>query len=154
MQSDRTRSPPPYVTWLGYGGLLPFVGLALVLAVSASNASLASRALLGYGAVILSFVGALHWGIAMSASGIDATWRRRAFVWSVIPALMAWSATLLGGSTGSLILVLGFVLHLTQDHRLAGPAHLPEWYLPLRLRLTVVASLCLLVNAGYGVIQR
>jgi hypothetical protein len=57
----------------------------------------------------------------------------------------------LAGSAASLILVLGFVLHLVQDRRLAGPAELPGWYLPLRWRLTVVAGLCLLANAWYGV---
>jgi hypothetical protein len=77
--------------------------------------------------------------------------RRRAFVWSVVPALMAWPATVLAGSAASLILVLGFALHLVQDRRLAGPAELPTWYLPLRWRLTVVAILCLLASAWYGV---
>jgi hypothetical protein len=39
-------------------------------------------------------------------------------------------------------------VHLSQDHRLAEPARLPAWYLPLRWRLTVVASLCLLAHAA------
>jgi hypothetical protein len=32
-----------------------------------------------------------------------------------------------------------------------GPAELPTWYLPLRWRLAVVASLCLLADARHGV---
>lgn len=149
--SDLRGDLPTHVAWLGYGGLLPFIGLLILTVVEPDRAPAWSDALVGYGAVILSFVGALHWGFAMSAPGLGPTQRRRAFVWSVVPALLAWPATVLAGSAASLILVLGFVLHLVQDRRLAGPAELPGWYLPLRWRLTVVAGLCLLANAWYGV---
>lgn len=148
---DPNRELPAHVAWLGYGGLLPFIGLAVLVAVDVRRAPLWSDALVGYGAVILSFVGALHWGFAMSARALEPALRRRAFVWSVVPALLAWPATVLGGSAASLILVSGFVVHLAQDCRLAGPAELPAWYLPLRWRLTAIASLGLLVNAWYGV---
>lgn len=143
------EKPPPHVAWLGYGGLLPFVAGAILVGVDPRHARLWSDALVGYGAVILSFVGALHWGFAMTAAGLAAAERRRAFVWSVMPALLAWSATLLAASPGSLLLVLGFAVHLGQDHRLAGAAQLPTWYLPLRWRLTVVASLGLLAHAWF-----
>jgi hypothetical protein len=135
------------VAWLGYGGLAPFVGLALLAAADGPHAALWSRALVGYGAVILAFVGALHWGFAMSAPALDAAGRTRAFAWSVVPALLAWPATVLGTGTASLVLVAGLALHLAQDHRLARRAALPAWYLPMRWRLTVVASVCLLALA-------
>ena len=149
--SDLQRDLPTHVAWLGYGGLLPFVGLSILTVADPHRAPAWSDALVGYGAVILSFVGALHWGFAMSAARLDTTQRRQAFVWSVVPALMAWPATVLAGSAASLILVLGFALHLAQDRRLAGPAELPTWYLPLRWRLTIVAIVCLLANAWYGI---
>lgn len=144
------REPPSYVAWLGYGGLLPFIGLAVLIWADAQRAAAWSEGLLGYGVVVLSFVGALHWGVAMSTSGLDPRLRRETFIWSVVPALLAWSATFLVGGAASVILVLGFVLHLVQDRRLAGTAELPAWYLPLRWRLTVVASICLLSNVWYG----
>jgi hypothetical protein len=147
-RADPAAGCPAHVSWLGYGGLVPFVGLAILLLADAPRAATWAAALLGYGAVILSFVGALHWGFAMTADGLDPARRRRAFVWSVVPALLAWPATVIGGSAASLILVAGFALHLAEDRRLAGPAGLPAWYLPLRWRLTLVASLCLLVHAA------
>ena len=55
---------PTSVAWLGYGGLLPFVALAGI-GWWAPGTPLWGTALLAYGAVILSFVGALHWGFAM-----------------------------------------------------------------------------------------
>ena len=102
---------------------------------------------LAYGAVILSFVGALHWGFAMAQSGLSTAERTRCFVWSVVPSLMAWPATLLPPAGGAALLVTGFVAHLVQDHRLAARTSLPAWYLPLRWRLTTTACVCLAVGA-------
>ena len=141
---------PRHVAWLGYGGLLPFIGLAALAGIDPHHDVVWSDALVGYGAVILSFIGALHWGVAMSAPGLDAVVRRRAFVWSIVPALLAWPASLLAGSVAPLLLVLGFVVHFVMDKRLAGMAELPSWYLPLRWRLTLVACLCLMLNAWQG----
>jgi hypothetical protein len=70
-------------------------------------------ALVNYGAVILSFVGALHWGFAMTVQDMSAEQGRDRFIWSVIPALIAWIATLLLMPLGCLLLVIGFVVHLT-----------------------------------------
>ena len=149
----RDPAPPLHVASLGYGGLLPFIVLAVLMAVDGPRAPRWSDALVGYGAVILSFVGALHWGFAMTVPALAAAaapdWRRRAFVWSVVPALMAWPATFLVGGLASVLLLVGFAAHLVQDIRLAGPAGLLAWYLPLRWRLTVVACACLLVDAAY-----
>ena len=53
---------PATVAWLGYGGLLPFVFLATAIFIDPDHAPLWGDALTAYGAIILSFVGALHWG--------------------------------------------------------------------------------------------
>ena len=138
---------PGSVARLGYGGLLPFLGTALAIFVDPHHADLWSDALMAYGAVILSFVGALHWGFAMNLPGLDAGARKACFIWSTVPALMAWPATLLVPLDAGLLLVTGFLLHYWQDRRLAARASLPGWYLPLRLRLTGVACASLLVGA-------
>ena len=138
---------PKRVALLGYGGLLPFIGLALGSVVDHHHALLWGDALHAYGAVILSFVGALHWGFAMLASDLDDAERDARYLWSVIPALLAWPALLLSGPLVSGLLVLGFVLHYWQDRRLAKCCVLPPWYLPLHGRLTGVACLCLIVSA-------
>lgn len=134
---------PPAVAWLGYGGLLPFLALTLASAGDVHHRLVWSEVLVGYGAVILSFVGALHWAFAMLGNGLDAATRRATYLWSVVPALLAWPATWLATSTACIVLGLGFVAHLLQDRRLARSLELPAWYLPLRCRLTVVATLAL-----------
>lgn len=140
-------SPPRHVALLGYGGLLPFIGLALLILGFSEHRLLWATALVTYGAVILSFVGALHWGFAMTAQGMSIEQRRDRFIWSIIPALIAWAATLLPLSWGCLLLVVGFVVHVWQDRQLLQVVSLPAWYLPMRLRLTSVASVCLLLGA-------
>lgn len=140
-------SPPTVVGWLGYGGLIPFAALAAASVVSPKHLAWWSPALLSYGAVILSFVGALHWGFAMGLRELPAAQRSALFAWSVVPSLLAWPALLVGGAVGSALLIAGFAAHFVQDLRLAGKAALPAWYLPLRLRLTVTACACLAVGA-------
>lgn len=142
---------PPIVNWLGYGGLLPFVALAVALWVgnsdSNSNSSLWREALVSYGAVILSFVGALHWGFAMTQVDMTTHQRTHCFVWSVVPALMAWVALLMTPKYAISLLVTGFLIHFWQDRHLVKVVDLPAWYLPLRLKLTFVACAALL--SGY-----
>lgn len=140
-------SLPRHVCLLGYGGLLPFMGLALLIPFSLDYRPLFALALVNYGAVILGFVGALHWGFAMTVQDMTAEQGRDRFIWSVIPALIAWIATLLPMPLGCLLLVIGFVVHYRQDTQLSGVMSLPAWYLPMRLRLTLVASVCLLLAA-------
>jgi Protein of unknown function (DUF3429) len=135
---------PHVVRWLGYGGLLPFVALAAAVWFDGSHSSLWRDALLAYGAVILSFIGALHWGFAMSQSDMATDQRTRSFIWSVVPSLLAWMALLMTPKYAAILLVAGFLIHFWQDKRLVLLVNLPAWYLPLRLRLTSVAALSLI----------
>jgi hypothetical protein len=130
--------------WLGYLGVLPFAGCALlVLFGRADLQAFALRALLAYGAVILSFVGALHWARALQAG--PAAYRARLLIVSVVPSLLAWLALLLPDSGGLLLLSLGFVLLYLFDRR-EWRAH--RWFVRLRLHLSVAATLALAAGAA------
>jgi Protein of unknown function (DUF3429) len=156
--ADLPANIPATVIWLGYGGLLPFVTLAATSLIAPDYAVAARAAMLGYGAVILSFVGALHWSFAMTLPELTMAKRDESFIWSIVPALVAWislvataiyawnsSLHALGVASG--LLIAGFAAHFVQDRRLAAVARVPTWYLPLRLRLTWVASLCVALAA-------
>ncbi len=138
---------PASVAWLGYGGLLPFALTALGTLADPARRELWQQALLAYGAVILSFVGALHWAFAMGAN--EDRQAQPLYLWSVLPALAGWVALLLplllaqGAVLAAFLLIVAFVAHYVQDRRLARLHPLPGWYLPLRLRLSSVACLCL-----------
>lgn len=141
-----TISSPQRVALLGYGGLLPFIATAIGSVLDGAHAAFWRDALQTYGAVILSFVGALHWGFAMLAKDLDDAERDARYLWSVIPALLAWPALLLSGGLANALLLGGFLLHYWQDRRLAQRCALPSWYLPLRGQLTGVACLCLIIS--------
>lgn len=146
MVHSSSTATPPAVAWLGYGGLLPFTGLALAAVAGVAPQFDWGGALRTYAAVILGFVGALHWGFAMALAGLNPAQRQAAFVWSVVPSLLGWVALLVAPVAGVALLVAGFLAHYAQDRRLARQAPLPAWYLPLRLRLTGVACVCLLLG--------
>ncbi|HSG23570.1 MAG TPA: DUF3429 domain-containing protein [Azonexus sp.] len=152
MSHSLTQILPRSVAWLGYGGLLPFLTLAPASLLDHHHGPLWSDALFAYGAIILSFIGALHWAFAMTLSELSEKQRSQRFIWSVIPALLAWPAVLLSPVLAGPLLITGFLLHYGQDRRLDATATLPAWYLPLRFRLTTVAGLCLAAGsfAQYG----
>lgn len=143
MTDNQSVALPRAVAWLGYGGLLPFLALAPASLLDQHHGAAWSDALFAYGAIILSFIGALHWGLAMSLPELSERQRSARFVWSVVPALIAWPAVLLSPAIAGPLLIIGFIAHYLQDRRLAGQAPLPGWYLPLRLRLSSVAVVCL-----------
>jgi hypothetical protein len=80
---------------LGYGGAIPFVAIALMLHVS-DNQDFLRHALLAYGACIVSFLGAIHWGERLSTFGTGKALSAR-LGWSVVPSLAAWAILAIGG---------------------------------------------------------
>lgn len=146
MTDEKPVALPRTVAWLGYGGLLPFVLLAPASLLDHHHGAVWGDALVAYGAIILSFIGALHWGLAMTLPELNERQRSAWFVWSVVPALIAWPAVLFSPIVAAPLLVFGFITHYLQDRRLVGQASLPDWYLPLRLRLTSVAVICLVAS--------
>ena len=132
------------LAWLGYGGLLPFVAGAL--AVVTHQGEWALRALLAYGACILSFLGAVHWGWVLapgSAAGRLPVVRTLAL--GVVPSLVGWVALLLPAGTGLALLICGFAGWYLLESRLVGAATLGAAYFALRQRLTFGVLACLVV---------
>lgn len=146
MADENPVALPRTVARLGYGGLLPFLVLTPASLLDHHHGAVWSDALYAYGAIILSFIGALHWGLAMSLPELSERQRSAWFAWSVVPALIAWPAVLFSPPLAAQLLVVGFIAHYLQDRRLARQATLPGWYLPLRLRLSSVAVVCLVAG--------
>jgi len=145
LTSSPTGTPlPRWAARLGYAGLIPFVALAAAawLAPVAHRAQ-AAFALLAYGATIASFLGAIHWGLAMRG---PLTPQPGPFVWGVFPSLVAWVALLLPLSQGLVTMALLLGICLAVDRRSYPAYSLGDW-LGMRLHLTVVAALCMLAGS-------
>jgi hypothetical protein len=134
------------ILWLGYSGLVPFVGLALLIWVGPSRFhALMVLALVAYGAVIASFLGGVHWGTGF-LMGEAAP--RMQFAWGVLPSVLGWLAVLLPAHVGLSVLAVLLVACYAVD-RLTYPAvGLGRW-LPMRLQLTAVAAL----SCGLGALR-
>jgi hypothetical protein len=140
-------------TLLGNLGLVPFFVLALLAwPWSGPVAARIELALAAYAAVILAFLGAVHWGLALANPGLNKAQSWNAFGWGVIPSLLGWLAVLmlvLGVPSAVVFVFLIGDLFLVRAMdgtlmRLYAAAPAP-WYLALRTRLTLAASLCLLM---------
>jgi hypothetical protein len=125
---------------LGYAGLVPFV--AATWWAWTQPQGMASLALAGYGALIASFLGGIHWGLAMARPRPAPT----LLVWGVLPSLVACAALLLPRPTGLMLLAGLLLACYLVDLWLYRRHGLAQW-LPLRLRLSVVASLCCALGA-------
>ena len=136
---------------LAYAGLIPFVaGALLVWAVRDDVQAYVALALSAYAAVVLSFLGGIHWGFAMRQPPTQPPTRPAtvALVWGVVPSLVAWPAAVMPPRGGLVILGLMLVVCYAVDRRLY-PAQGAAAWLTLRFRLSAVAALsCFLGAAG------
>ena len=142
--SSSSSSGPVTARILGYAGALPFLGCVcaggLGLAVAGFDAS---RLLIGYAAVILSFLGGLHWGRVAASGAYDKSaglW----LVWSVIPSLVGWSGLFVPVRAAAVVLIVCFLAALMIDLKLIADQKWAGWMRSLRLHLTFVAVASLL----------
>jgi hypothetical protein len=120
---------------VSYAGAAPF--LLCLVGVGAlpgySERELAQRIALSYGAVLLAFTGAVHWGLALAG---QMSWTPLRIAGAVLPAVVGAVAMILGGQHGLALLVVGFGLFWLYEHRSAAP-ELPPAYLSTRRNLSL-----------------
>jgi hypothetical protein len=129
---------------LGFAGLVPFAGLAVLAAAAPPDITVRAAGLqAGYGAVILTFLGAVHWGVALRDAP-EVTWPRLG--WSVTPSLIGWAALQLAPATALVVLIAALAIAFAIDRRSLDDDRTPPWYLRLRLALTAGAIASLVVT--------
>ena len=137
---------PPNATALrlGYLALLPFVlGALLVWGVRADAHAYATAALSAYAAVVVAFLGGIHWGLAMRQQRPPST----LFTWGIVPALVACVAVVMQPYAGLVIHGVMIVACYLVDRKVYPVQGVGAW-LTLRFRLSVVASLSCFVGAA------
>ncbi|OYU44485.1 MAG: DUF3429 domain-containing protein [Burkholderiales bacterium PBB4] len=143
MSQAKQTSPSITAQGLGYGGLVPFVGLALLIEFWPLRQAQAATALLAYSATIASFLGAIHWGLTMRDPQSQ---NPRMLAWGVVPSLVAWVALMLPPSYGLLLIAFLLWACLAFDRVVYTGLSLRAW-LPMRLLLTTIASLSCIASA-------
>jgi Protein of unknown function (DUF3429) len=143
-----TRTVAPAAEWTGYLGLIPFVtALAMVaFAPGFGWQSLALSAAVAYGAAILTFVGAVHFGLALANR---LPWSLTVVLGAVAPSIAGAVAVVVGGQRGLGLLVVSFGVFWLYEARMHGST-LPDGYLSLRrnLSMAVCALLALTLFAA------
>lgn len=147
-----THAIPAAALWLGFAGIIPFVALALQVATGwprgPREIGPALYALTIYGAVILSFMGGVQWGIAVADTHISEGWRRYGI--AVVPALIAWAGVWIGQYNGLMLLAAAFAALLAYDLWTVSLGEAPSWYGRLRIGLSAVVCVSLLAAAQFG----
>lgn len=128
---------PRFAFFLGLLGLVPQL-LAGAISLHPPHAAFGQFAAFLYGALILSFLGGLWWGIAAT----NPAGSRWLYVAAVLPSLIAFGAGLLWiartGSPGQSLMIVGLTLLGTPliDWQLDRRGMVPTGYLAMRVILS------------------
>jgi len=145
MTAAPAPSPPSDAAHrLGNAGLVPFIaGALLVWFVRPDARPYATLALSAYAAVIVSFLGGIHWGIGFRESAPPPS----LFVWGIVPSLAAWLAVMMPANAGLVIHGVMLCVCYAVDRRVYPQHGLQRW-LTLRFRLSAVAGLTCFIGAA------
>jgi hypothetical protein len=124
---------------LGYLGLTPFVVGAVTALLSQELISLVFQAFVLYSIAILSFMGGVHWGLAL----ITGTRQSTRLLISVVPVVAAWICLIaLPAPLTLAVLGGGFIAQWFIDRPILAELPIPSWYLEMRPRLAYVVAGC------------
>lgn len=108
----------------------------------------------GLGAVILSFLGAIHWGLEFAEYGGVQGYRRYSL--GILPAILAWPTMLLSTDFALIAQFLGFTFMWFADNQASNMGWTPRWYTSYRFFLTFLVGGSILITligrgrVGYG----
>lgn len=143
------KNMPRSALILGFAGLLPFFWgvltllsepLALWTIRTIGARFVAPFVILNYATIILAFMSGVLWGFATRA---DAARAPMAYALSILPAL--WAFFFVGGGpvSSAMNLIAGFLGLLMLDWTYQRQGLAPDWWMRLRVPLTVIVILCL-----------
>jgi hypothetical protein len=136
------QSPPPALA-LGLAGAIPFVSAPVYMLNCGFLLPDIVTCQLTYGAVILSFLGGVRWGLLVKGGDSPPpTWGQ--YSWSVTPSLVGWMSLLLPDPTlGCALCAAGLAAAAYLD---MSQPYYPAWFRALRFILSTAAVLSLLAT--------
>lgn len=140
-----SKTLPQSARALGYAGVLPFVALTLLHFFGNAELEQSSlRGFLAYGAIILSFLGGIRWGVATRFDRLQSS----ALLISILPSLWAFACLLWPDPVlGAWGLLLGFAVMGLADWLSPAPGS-ASWMIVLRTRLSVAVVACHVIFLG------
>ncbi|KAH9981429.1 hypothetical protein BGW80DRAFT_1150658, partial [Lactifluus volemus] len=153
--------PKPYVLFGLLGGV-PYLAASATTIYLAQQAGLATAGVLTsmdpgvaltildralsiqvtYGAVMLSFLGALHWGMEFAGLGGHKGYSRLAL--GAAPVIYAWPTLALEPTMALIAQWVGFTGLWYADLRATGAGWTPKWYSQYRFYLSVLVGTCII----------
>lgn len=133
---------PAYARGLGWAGLLPFIGLPLLISLDPHHVLLWGDILSSYALAILCFLVGVWWGLALIRRNAAALVLSNAIV---IVAFFGHVLLSVGGFLLLCALLFPATVVIERRQRLFRPQ--PAYYARLRMQLTVVATASLLLAA-------
>ncbi|KAJ7072044.1 hypothetical protein C8F01DRAFT_1102310 [Mycena amicta] len=153
---------PKPVLVLGLAGTVPYLGAGATTVYLAYEAGLAAagqaahvdpgvaitildQALsvqVTYGAVILSSLGAMHWGMEFAGLGGQQGWKRLAL--GAAPVLYAWPTLALDPTLALVAQWAGFTTLWWADLKATSWGWTPKWYSQYRFYLSILTGTCIL----------
>lgn len=134
---------------MAVAGAVPFVAAAAVIVAGpAVHQPLAIQAMTTYAAVILSFLGGVHWGIGVSINADAPRSAQTLFVLAIVPALLAWALLFVTQPNSRIfvaIFLFGFVWVV--DALLCLQKLIPLWFFRLRCIVSAIVVASLLMAA-------
>ena len=145
------QNTPLFPLFFGIGGAVPFIFLSLGIWTFTYELKLiALYNLINYSVLILSFIGAVHWGAAMVINDKG----YKSYLLSIIPVLLSWFLIMGFIVNYMIIFIILIILYLFVffiDIKAVREKKLPQWYLPMRKFITIIVllslgSVCIAIN--------
>ncbi|PCH37696.1 hypothetical protein WOLCODRAFT_95656 [Wolfiporia cocos MD-104 SS10] len=155
--------PQPYIVF-GLAGGLPYLGATGATIWLARQAGFAATGFAGsidpgvaitvldnalniqttYGAVMLSFLGALHWGFEFAGFGGHHGYTR--LMLGAAPVVYGWSTLALDPVSALIAQWIGFTGLWWADLKATGAGWAPAWYSQYRFYLSVLVGSCIIAS--------
>lgn len=131
---------------LSLAGVIPFAALTVFLVLVGKQHPLnaiALDALKTYGAVILSFLGGIRWGLALEAT--DRRLAAKVHVASIVPSLAGWFALFLPDAVALGVLAVAFAAHGAWDSFAGQVGTFRNWFVQIRMVITIAVVVLLAI---------
>ena len=135
------------VVFFGFLGLLPFILGLIDIWINKDNLFFLINLPKYYGSIILTFLGAVYWGIVIYDTSKNLLFDKvklYLIFWSIIPSFWALLILIFNNDVSILILAFCFIFVQFVDELIIKYFKFPVWYLLLRRILTIFVVLILL----------